>query len=65
MLTAKLPDSFWRGRGAATKGGCLGLAIVGEIMKAHQGTVSVGDNPGGGAVVTPSFAIVHQEHSPP
>jgi two-component system, OmpR family, sensor histidine kinase TctE len=33
----------------------LGLAIVSEIMRAHCGSASVADNPGGGAVFTLSF----------
>ena len=33
----------------------LGLAIVAEIMKAHHGSVSVDDNPGGGMIFTLRF----------
>lgn len=40
---------FWRGKGAATPGAGLGLAIVSEIVRHHGGTVAVGDAPGGGA----------------
>jgi signal transduction histidine kinase len=46
---------FWRGAGDKKEGAGLGLAIVTEIMRAHRGSVSVGDNPGGGAVFTLSF----------
>jgi signal transduction histidine kinase len=46
---------FWRGAGEKKEGAGLGLAIVTEIMRAHRGSVSVGDNPGGGAVFTLSF----------
>jgi signal transduction histidine kinase len=46
---------FWRGKGTNSAGAGLGLAIVAEIMKAHQGSVSVGDNPGGGTVFTLRF----------
>ena len=45
---------FWRG-GEKKEGAGLGLAIVSEIMRAHGGTVGVGDNPGAGAVFTLSF----------
>lgn len=38
-----------------TKGTGLGLAIVRKIMEEHGGTILLGDNPGGGAVVTLSF----------
>jgi signal transduction histidine kinase len=46
---------FWRGAGVKTHGAGLGLSIVREIMKMHGGSVSVADNPGGGAVFTLSF----------
>jgi signal transduction histidine kinase len=46
---------FWRGAGEKKEGAGLGLAIVSEIMTAHRGGVSVGDNPGGGALFTLSF----------
>ena len=49
-------ERFWRGQGTGSAGAGLGLAIVAEIMKAHQGGISVDDNPGGGTVVTLSFA---------
>jgi signal transduction histidine kinase len=48
-------DRFWRGKGTGYAGAGLGLAIVAEIMKAHQGSVSVDDNPGGGMVFTLRF----------
>jgi signal transduction histidine kinase len=43
-------ERFWRGSGKSGAGAGLGLAITVEIMKAHQGSVSVDDNPGGGAI---------------
>jgi signal transduction histidine kinase len=46
---------FWRGEGEKKEGAGLGLAIVSEIMRAHHGSVSVADNPGGGALFTLSF----------
>jgi two-component system, OmpR family, sensor histidine kinase TctE len=46
---------FWRGAGEKKEGAGLGLAIVSEIMRAHRGSVSVAENPGGGAVFTLSF----------
>lgn len=48
-------DRFWRAKGARGSGAGLGLAIVKEIMKAHHGSVSVDDNPGGGAVFSLRF----------
>jgi len=46
---------FWRGGGEKKEGAGLGLAIVSEIMRAHRGSVSVADNPGGGALFILSF----------
>ncbi len=46
---------FWRGVSRKANGAGLGLSIVREIMKMHGGSVSVADNPGGGAVFTLSF----------
>jgi signal transduction histidine kinase len=46
---------FWRGGGENKEGAGLGLAIVSEIMRAHRGSVSVADNPGGGALFILSF----------
>jgi signal transduction histidine kinase len=48
-------DRFWRGRDSPGQGSGLGLAIVSEIMRAHHGSVHVGNHPGGGAVFTLSF----------
>jgi two-component system sensor histidine kinase TctE len=51
-------NRFWRGRGETKEGAGLGLAIVKEIMRAHRGIVTVGDNPGGGALFTVSFPLL-------
>jgi signal transduction histidine kinase len=48
-------ERFWRGSGKGGSGAGLGLAIVMEIMKAHQGSISIDDNPGGGVVFTLRF----------
>jgi two-component system, OmpR family, sensor histidine kinase TctE len=48
-------ERFWRGIGKGGSGAGLGLAIVMEIMKAHQGDVSVDNNQGGGAIFTLHF----------
>jgi signal transduction histidine kinase len=48
-------ERFWRGKGTDSAGSGLGLAIVAEIMKAHQGRISMDDNPGGGLVFTLFF----------
>jgi signal transduction histidine kinase len=49
-------ERFWRGKGKGSAGAGLGLAIVAEITKAHQGSVTAEDNPGGGMVFTLRFA---------
>jgi len=54
---------FWRGAGEKKEGAGLGLAIVNEIMRAHRGSVSVADNPGGGALFTLSFPPVQAADS--
>jgi len=54
-------ERFWRGKGTSSTGAGLGLAIVAEIMKAHHGSISVDDNPGGGTVFTLRFG--HDEPS--
>lgn len=51
----RLFDRFWRGKSRGGGGAGLGLAIARGIMRAHGGTVSVEDNPGGGAVFKLSF----------
>ena len=50
---AKVFERFWRGDRSGGGAG-LGLAIVDRIMKTLQGSVSVGEAPGGGA----SFTLV-------
>jgi signal transduction histidine kinase len=42
-------ERFWRGPSVKTPGAGLGLAIVAEIVRAHGGSIEVGDTPGGGA----------------
>src|SRR5215475_8509907 len=59
-------ERFWRGSGIGGSGAGLGLAIVMEIMKAHQSSISVDDNPGGGIVFTLRFGhpISQKKKSP-
>src|SRR5215813_11394889 len=54
-------ERFWRGSGKGGSGAGLGLAIVMEIMKAHQGTVNIDDNPGGGIIFTLRFSHLSQQ----
>lgn len=54
---ARIFERFWHGRDAARKGAGLGLAIVAEIAKAHAGSITVTDRPGGGAVFTLGFPL--------
>ncbi len=53
-------ERFWRGKGAASPGAGLGLAIVAEIMKAHGGRVRVDSRPSGGAMFTLVFPATEQ-----
>jgi signal transduction histidine kinase len=50
-------DRFWRGKNPKSEGAGLGLAIVQEIMKAHNGGVTLADNNGRGSVFTLSFPL--------
>jgi len=49
-------ERFWRGKGTASNGAGLGLAIVREIMNAHRGSIWVDQAPAGGASFTLCFA---------
>jgi len=53
----KVFQRFWRGKKAIGHGAGLGLAIVKEIMKAHRGSVGIGELPEGGAVFTLFFRL--------
>jgi two-component system nitrogen regulation sensor histidine kinase NtrY len=48
-----------------TKGTGLGLAIVKKIMEDHWGDLRLGDNTGGGAVVTLEFPVRSDADAPP
>ena len=50
----KVFERFWRTDRSGIGAG-LGLAMVDQIMKALQGSVSVGEAPGGGALFTLIF----------
>jgi signal transduction histidine kinase len=52
-------ERFWKGDRNG-KGAGLGLAIVKHIMTALKGSVSISDNPGGGAAFTLRFAPAPQ-----
>ncbi len=47
-----------------TKGTGLGLAIVKKIMEDHGGRIELSDRPGGGAIVTLTFAERGSEETP-
>jgi len=49
-------ERFWRGKGTASNGAGLGLAIVREIMNAHHGSIRVEQSAAGGASFTLCFA---------
>jgi signal transduction histidine kinase len=54
-------ERFWKGDRNG-KGAGLGLAIVKHIMTALQGSVSISDNPGGGAAFTLRFPPTPQHN---
>ena len=46
-------ERFWRGaNGEKASGSGIGLAVVSELVAVHQGTVTAGNVPGGGARLT-------------
>lgn len=61
----KIFDRFWRGKSAVSQGAGLGLAIVQEIMKAHDGKVEMRDNPGGGVVFVLRFPVLDASNRNP
>ena len=57
-------ERFWRGERASGDGAGLGLSIVQAIATRHRGTVSVSDNPGGGAVFRLQFPVSNARPAP-
>jgi signal transduction histidine kinase len=57
-------ERFWRGERATGDGAGLGLSIVQAIATRHRGTVTVGDNPGGGAVFRLQFPVSNARPTP-
>ena len=46
-------ERFWRGSTARTTGGSgIGLSVVSELVRAHEGTVEASNAPGAGARFT-------------
>ena len=52
----QLFERFWRGRRSSGTGAGLGLSIVNEIMRAHQGSVKVSNQKVGGACFILDFS---------
>lgn len=50
-------DKFYRGKSLRTGGTGLGLSIVKGFVEAHKGTVTVNNNPSGGALFTITIPI--------
>ena len=53
-LRARVFTKFWKGGGSGGSG--LGLYLVHGLVKAHGGTVTIGDAPGGGARIVVALA---------
>ncbi|HEX7914676.1 HAMP domain-containing sensor histidine kinase, partial [Rudaea sp.] len=53
---------FWRSARATGSGSGLGLAIVAETMRVHGGSVTMANNPDGGAIFTLAFPIAPAPH---
>jgi len=53
-------ERFWRARKSSGEGAGLGLSIVRAIVQRHHGSISVADNPGGGAVFRLAFPLATQ-----
>ncbi|BDX29497.1 two-component sensor histidine kinase [Mycobacterium antarcticum] len=50
-------------RARSSGGAGLGLAIVSEVVKAHGGSVTIADRPGGGTLVTVQLPLVYSPDS--
>jgi signal transduction histidine kinase len=55
---------FWRRDRRGTGSSGLGLAIVAQIAEMHGATVSIGDNPEGGALFTLHFPVIAPSREP-
>ncbi len=63
---ARVFDRFVRldsDRARSSGGTGLGLAIVSEVVAAHGGVVTIGDRPGGGALVTVQLPLAYSPDS--
>ena len=60
---ARIFERFWRAD-KSKNGAGLGLAIVAQVMKALNGSVSVANAPGGGAQFALNFSPDCVVHSP-
>ena len=62
FLRARVFDRFVRldtARSRKGGGSGLGLAIVAEIIAHHDGSITIGDRPGGGALITVTLPSQH------
>jgi signal transduction histidine kinase len=58
-------DRFFRGRHAGDTGSGIGLAVVSELVRAHGGSASAGNRPGGGAVFTVKLPLAAEAPGAP
>jgi len=66
QIREKIFERFWRADSSRTRetgGSGLGLAIVSSIIRAHEGTVTVDETPGGGATFRVTLPLLDAQRA--
>lgn len=66
QIRDKIFERFWRADSSRTRetgGSGLGLAIVSSIIRAHEGTVTVDETPGGGATFRVTLPLLDAQRA--